>query len=258
MRDWGKWAFAAALPLLLASCLWGPGKFTSDLSLRKDGRFVLDYRGEILLQLPNEMAGGEPPGPWADSMARCYTDGKTEAPGHNLPVTLNNDPDDRSGKVRVVRACTASEVARLKADYQKTATDRAASKRQESDNAAKMLGLPGSDDASNRRFAATMMKYQGWRSVRYVGKGKFDVDYHFSGRVDQDFVFPVMPDHDFVVPFILIRRRTDGSVMVTAPALTGASGPLGARAGRWACPTRTTGRDRVRSACLASPPMARF
>ena len=48
MGAWGKWAFAAPAPLLLASCLLGPGKFTSDLSLRKDGRFVLDYRGEIL------------------------------------------------------------------------------------------------------------------------------------------------------------------------------------------------------------------
>ena len=31
--------------------------------------------------------------------------------------------------------------------------------------------LPGSDDASNRRFAANLMKYQGWRSVAYKGKG---------------------------------------------------------------------------------------
>ena len=44
--------FALAAPLLLTGCLWGPGKFASDLTLQKDGSFVLDYRGEIVLQLP--------------------------------------------------------------------------------------------------------------------------------------------------------------------------------------------------------------
>ena len=39
-----------------------------------------------------------------------------------------------------------------------------------------------------------------------------------------------MPDSDLIIPFITIRRRNDGSVMVTAPALTGGSGPFGARA----------------------------
>jgi len=51
------------------------------------------------------------------------------------------------------------------------------------------------------------------------------------GRSGQDFVFPMLPDNDFLIPFIAIRRRADGSVLVTAPAMTGGSGPLGARAG---------------------------
>ena len=46
---------------------------------------------------------------------------------------------------------------------------------------AKMFGLPGLDDASNRAFAAKLMKYAGWRSVTYRGNGVFDVDYHFAG-----------------------------------------------------------------------------
>ena len=52
MHHWTKRLFALAAPLLLTGCLWGPGKFTSDLALRKDGSFTLDYRGEIVLQLP--------------------------------------------------------------------------------------------------------------------------------------------------------------------------------------------------------------
>ena len=69
-----------------------------------------------------------------------------------------------------------------------------------------MFGLPGTDDESNRRFAANLMKQKGWRSVTYKGKGLFDVDYHFEGRLDQDFAFPMMPDTDLMIPFITIRR----------------------------------------------------
>ena len=75
------------------------------------------------------------------------------------------------------------------------------------------------------------MKYAGWRSVTYRGKGVFDVDYHLEGSATQDFLFPALPDNDLIIPFIAIRRRADGSVLVTAPAMTGGSGPM-ARA-RW-------------------------
>jgi hypothetical protein len=94
---------------------------------------------------------------------------------------------------------------------------------------AKIFGLPGLDDASNRAFAAKLSKYAGWRSVTYRGKGVFDVDYHFEGRATQDFLFPALPDNDLLIPFIAIRRRADGSVLVTAPAMTGGAGPLAAR-----------------------------
>jgi hypothetical protein len=42
MHHWIKRLLALAAPLLLTGCLWGPGKFTSDLTLKKDGSFVLD------------------------------------------------------------------------------------------------------------------------------------------------------------------------------------------------------------------------
>src|SRR5205823_6131290 len=121
------------------------------------------------------------------------------------------------------RPCTAAEVADQKAAFEK--------KRQDAEQMAKMFGLPELDDDSNRAFAAKLMKYAGWRSVIYRGKGVFDVDYHFEGRATQDFLFPALPDNDLLIPFIAIRRRADGSVLVTAPGFTGGAGPMAARMG---------------------------
>jgi hypothetical protein len=194
MHHWTKWLFALAAPLLLTGCLWGPGKFVSDLTLKKDGSFVLDYRGEMVLQLPPDASAD----PWTDAKAKCEDTGKS-------------------------RPCTKAEIAEQKSAYEK--------KRKDSEEMAKAFGLPGLDDASNRAFAAKLTKYAGWRSVTYRGKGVFDVDYHFEGRATQDFLFPALPDNDLLIPFVAIRRRADGSVLVTAPAFTGGAGPMAARMG---------------------------
>ena len=191
MYHWFKRLTALVAPLLLTGCLWGPGKFTSDLTLRKDGGFVLDYRGEIVLETAEAMTKA----PWQASMAHCTSD------------------DAKS------RPCTAAEIAEQKQAYQE--------KQKKDEEAAKAFGLPGSDEESNRAFAAKLMKYAGWRSVTYAGKGVYDVDYHMEGRLTQDFVFPLMPDSNFVIPFIAMRRRADGAVLVDAPGLTGGSNVFG-------------------------------
>jgi hypothetical protein len=213
MNHWTKRLFALAAPLLLIGCLWGPGKFASDLTLKKDGSFVLDYRGELVLQLPSET-------PWKAESARCY-EGVGNKHARAVDVT---EPGQTLPKER---PCTTEEIAAQKADFD----GRLAKGRQGAEQMAKMFGLPGTDDASNRAFAAKLMKYAGWRSVTYRGNGVFSVDYHFVGDAKQDFLFPALPDNDLLVPFIAIRRRADGSVLVTAPALTGGAGPLAARLG---------------------------
>ena len=204
-----------AAALSLTGCLWGPGNFTSDLTLRKSGAFVLDYRGEIVLQIPPDQAA---PKPWNNSMGRCYKSGATEVLSEGSHPAVGSDP---------VRTCTAAELAQLKSNYEKNAADR----QKQAEQMAKAFGLPGLDDESNRLFAAKVMKYAGWRSVTYRGNGVFDVDYHMEGRATQDFLFPALPDNDLIIPFIAIRRRADGSVLVTAPAFTGGAGPMAARAG---------------------------
>jgi hypothetical protein len=222
MRAWKTLIAAAALSL--TGCVWTPGKFTSELALRKGGTFVLDYRGEIIFQMPNDK--DKPATPWKPSMARCYVDRDPELRSEDAPVPARPE----GAESPKTRACTAAEIAGLKARYQAEAAEQAEKKRKDADQMAKMFGLAGADDESNRRFAANLMKYKGWRSVAYRGKGVFDVNYHFEGRADQDFAFPMIPDTDLLVPFIAIRRRNDGAVLVTAPAFTGGTGPFGARA----------------------------
>ena len=228
MHQFAKRTFIAAALLLLTGCLWGPGKFASDLSLKKDGSFVLDYRGEIVLQTPPDAEAKIEP--WNPALARCFKDGRTELLT-SITATAQVTEEPPPGEEDDVRPCTAAETAKLKTQYEAQAAARAKSKREEAEQMAKMFGLPGFDDESNRAFAAKLSKYAGYRSVRYFGKGVFEVDYHFEGSATQDFVFPALPDNDVIIPFIAIRRRSDGSVLVTAPAFTGGAGPLAARAG---------------------------
>lgn len=239
MHVWAKRLFVAAASLLLTGCLWGPGKFTSDLTLKRDGSFVLDYKGEIVLQIPNDEQKFEP---WKDSLARCRKSGATEIPPESQ-VDISADDEDP------VRPCTAADIAQLKSQYQAETARKAADDQKNNEQMAKAFGLPGLDDESNRAFAAKLTKYAGWRSVAYRGNGIFDVDYHFEGRATQDFIFPAIPDDELIIPFIALRKRSDGSVYVTAPALTGGSGPLAARAGEAAAsapggppPSRAQGR----------------
>lgn len=250
MGKWVRFIVAAAAPLMLTACLWSPGKFTSELTLRKNGTYTLDYKGEILFQLPE----GKPQAsePWSSKMARCYVDDRRD---YNADTAEHADAmigrETQSDKVEdKARPCTAAELAKLKADYDKEAAGKVAEKRQESEQMAKMFGLPGSDEASNRKFAATLMKYKGWRSVAYQRKGVFLVDYRADGSLAQDVVFPMIPDSDLMLPFVAMRRRADGSVLVTAPAFTGGSGFFGARAKMMGMPdtekdapkSRATGR----------------
>ena len=215
MKHWAKSLFAFCAPLLLTGCLWGPGRFGSNLELRKDGSFTLDYRGEIMIQIPADELGSAP---WKNEMARCH-EGMSNSTQAQVVVAKPGAPAAKD------RPCTPTEITSQKLDYEKAA----AAKRKQADQMATMFGLPGLDDASSRIFAAKLMKYAGWRSVTYRGNGIFDVDYHMEGSARQDFVFPALPDNDLLLPFIAIRRRSDGSVLVTAPALTGGAGPLMAR-----------------------------
>src|SRR5689334_4417998 len=149
MLHWTRRLLVIAAALSLTGCLWGPGKFASDLTLKKDGSFVLNYRGDIVLQLPPDTAGE----PWKPEMARCFQGSVGTHANMTVIVKPGSKPPEQ-------RPCTPAEVASQKSDYEKTAAE----KRKQAEDMAKAFGLPGLDDESNRAFAAKLMKYRGWRS----------------------------------------------------------------------------------------------
>ena len=155
MRIWRKLFAAAVAPLTLTGCLWGPGKFTSNLALNKAGTFVLDYQGEIMIQIPDDKRllrdRGTTIWPFAMSM---------EAPRSKRarsPLCWNRhrsrDRIRRMAEAKYVRA-QRLRLAKLKAEYEKRAAEKRTEQAREADQMAKLFGLPGSDDDSNRRFAA--------------------------------------------------------------------------------------------------------
>ena len=75
-----------------------------------------------------------------------------------------------------------------------------------------------------RGIAEALSKERGYRSVAYLGKGKFRVDYALTGRLDHNFVFPFNTDAEAIIPWVAIEVRKDGSVRVKAPAFGKASG----------------------------------
>ncbi len=227
MRTTGRFGLVVALGLLLAACFLVPGKFTSTLDVRRDGRFDFAYKGEIVLLNPAGMgrAGQLPDGFKPDPSQPCYgpppRDRAKVMPvpmplSPAVPPQLTPPPLDVNS-----RKCTAAEVAERNANWAKSAAEDKARKKAEGERLAQLIGFDPSDEASMNRFAAQMTKQSGWRSVVYKGNGVFDVDFAQSGTLDRDFIFPLFPKGNVLVPFVIIRKRVDGAVAVSAPGFAG-------------------------------------
>lgn len=199
------------LPLALTSCFLIPGAFTSSLDLRKDGRFTFAYQGEIIFQSPDEMM--------KDAKAEVWSDDKASCSGPLPGAETTDDGDGASSDED--RPCTRAEIAEKKRAWEADRKATADRKLKDSQQFAALFGYSPLDDAANQKFAAQLMKYDGWKSVVYKGKGTFQVDYQISGTLGYDFIFPTFPQGDFIIPFVQLRKRDGHSVAVSAPALIG-------------------------------------
>lgn len=204
---------AAAMLLVLAGCMVLPGRFASDLAVRKDGTFTFHYKGEIVLAA---LAGN-------GSSAR--TEDKSEVPVFEQQPCTDPATDESHD-------CSAAEIAQQRAKWNDEQKERKATKAAQDTQNRKMMqsmmgGIDPDDPKAAEAFAQRLARQQGFASVVSKGKGKFEVDYTISGRLDHDFTFPTIERLPMVMPFVSVIRRADGSVRVDAPAFsTAASNPV--------------------------------
>jgi len=85
-------------------------------------------------------------------------------------------------------------------------------------------------EAKNRAIAEALLKEAGYRSVRYLGEGKFLIDYQVSGTLTHNFIYPFNVDAQAIVPFVAAELRANGTVRVKAPGFAnenkGEMGPM--------------------------------
>ena len=199
---------SALLCLFAAGCFLLPGKFVSELTVRRDGTFAFSYQGDIHVLALSKMAQDEMGG-----------DTKFEP----RPVCKDEGPSDDS--------CTYDSVEEQRTNWESAQEAGKAKKKQDAEMARQMLGgIDPSDPRAAEELAERMRKQVGWKSVTYAGDGKYVVDFAIAGRLVHDISFPSLERVPMLTPFVAIYRRTDGSVRIDATAFSGGAngGPMGA------------------------------
>ena len=195
-RRIGAAALLTCLSLALAACLLSPGKFTSQLDVKRDGSFNFTYVGEIHLLALSKLA----------DMGR-NAGGDTFTP---QPCKVEGSD--------TVRTCSQRELADQKSAWLATRSGASDKRRRDADSLKAMLGgIDPSDPRAAEELAARLRRQAGWRSVTYKGDGLFDVDFAISGRLDHDFSFPTIERFPMANAFVQIAVRNDGTVRVDAP-----------------------------------------
>lgn len=208
-----NFVIAAALSLVLAGCLLLPGKFTSDLTLKKDGTFAFTYKGEIFVLALSRMAAG-------------MNDKDANKPFE--PEACKEDDSDN------IRPCKPDEIAQQRKDWQVERDAAKAKAAKDAESAKAMLGgIDPTDPKASEQFAAHLARQAGWKSVVSKGDGRFEVEFAIAGRLTHDFTFPTIERMPLPVPFVVLIRRADGSVRMDAPAYSSgqSDGPMAGFAG---------------------------
>jgi hypothetical protein len=72
--------------------------------------------------------------------------------------------------------------------------------------------------AEAKAVAEALSKEVGYRSVEYLGKNKFRVDYSMTGKLDRSFVYPVNMDAKSIIPWLVVEVRKDRTARFQAIA----------------------------------------
>ena len=80
-------------------------------------------------------------------------------------------------------------------------------------------------------IAAALAKEKGFRSARYMGDHRFEIDYAISGKRTHGFLSPFNSDAKIVLPFVAVELRGDDRMRVKAPgyasSIDGSRDPIG-------------------------------
>ncbi|HEY0131421.1 MAG TPA: hypothetical protein VGB57_08440 [Allosphingosinicella sp.] len=178
-----RFAFVAAAALTLSSCILSPGKFVSTLHIARDRSFTFTYVGEVILLDP------------ASAMQQGMQDGLAGAE----PPVDGEMGDDEVGMI-------GNTVGTL-------------------EGTGNMVGPPAAPAAETaqkiaeaKAIAEALSKEVGYRSVEYLGKNKFRVDYSMTGKLDRSFVYPVNMDAKSIIPWLVVEVRKDRTARFQAIA----------------------------------------
>lgn len=193
-------AILAVFALAVSACLLSPGKFTSNLDIRRDGSFAFSYTGEIHMLALSKLAQGDQSG-GVFKPRSCYDDDGLEE-----------------------RPCTAEDTEQQKREWEDARKRTAESRKQETDSMKAIFGgIDPGDPRAAEELAQRLRRQAGWRKVEYKGDGLFDVDFAIAGQLGHDFVFPTMERFPLNNSFVLVALRQDGTVRVDAPGFGPAS-----------------------------------
>lgn len=191
MHSIGRVLFALCAPLLLSACLLTPGKFTSTLDIRADRSFTFTYKGEVI----------------AFDASKEMMKG---LPGGDMPKKEKESGEEDSTDSDFAPTALADEAGSAEAlDFSKDA-----------DSETKMKAM-----------AEALSKEAGYKSVQYVGKNIFLIDYEAHGILNHGFVYPFNIDAEIVFPFIAIELRGKDMVRVKAPGFANEDSKKGGMGG---------------------------
>lgn len=189
-----------AAPLLLASCLFTPGKFVSTLDIKADRSFTFTYVGEVVLIDPQ------------DAFAKGMADGMSGT-GSTVDTA---DPDPDTDDEDVITNAAEDSPPAVEMAPPAPATPQPETQAQ---------------IAKRRAMAELLAKEIGYRSVEYLGNDKFRVDYAITGRLDRSFVYPFNVDAKSFFPWIAIEVRRDNTARIMALAFGDSDQAMGSMPG---------------------------
>jgi hypothetical protein len=187
--------------LLLAACMFTPGKFDAALDIRRDGHFSFSYIGEMHFLALSQLAKA----------------GEKSASFTPEPCT-----DEDSGEEK---PCSAAQLTEQRETWERERSDKAQREKREAQSMKVLMGdLDMSDPKSGEELASRLRRQAGWRRVDYRGDGLFDVEFQLSGTLDHDFAFPTIEQFPMANAFVQLTRRSDGSVRIDSPGFGPAAG----------------------------------